>query len=116
MLLRNAVLHFGLDSEVMAGMLAQSVRNLVACVPNDVLNVREWQPVSADPMNGATQMRRVGAGGQVLTAEDSTRAIATGSPFTPPPVRPANSEQSRQAVVREAPLDIEYDVEVDCKT
>lgn len=57
-----------------------------------------------------------GVGGQALTAEDSTRAIAKGSPFTPNPPRSANSEQSRQAVLLEDPLDMEYDVEVDCKT
>lgn len=55
-------------------------------------------------------------GGKGLTAEGSTRAIAKGSPFTPIPPRSANSEQSRQAVLLEAPLDIEYDVEVNCKT
>ena len=56
-----------------------------------------------------------GVGRQELAAEDSTRALAKGSPLMPTPPRSANSEQSRQAVLLEAPLDIEYDVEVDCK-
>ena len=55
-------------------------------------------------------------GEQGLTAEGSTRAVAKGSPFMPTPPRSANSEESRQAVLLEAPLDIEYDVEVDCLT
>lgn len=54
-------------------------------------------------------------GRQALAAEDSTKAVAKGSPFMPTPPRSANSEQSRQAVLLEAPLDIEYDVEVDCE-
>ena len=56
------------------------------------------------------------AGGQRLVEEDSTQALAVGSPVTPSVPRPANSEHSRQAVVLEAPLSIEYDVEVDCRT
>ncbi len=38
-----------------------------------------------------------------------------GSPLIPAPAVSANSEQSRQAVVQNAPAYIDYDVEVDCR-
>ena len=57
-----------------------------------------------------------GVARQGLASEDSTRAVAKGTPFMPTPQQSANSEQSRRAVLLEAPLDIEYDVEVDCTT
>ena len=51
-----------------------------------------------------------------FTTEGSTRAVAEGSPLMPAPSVSGNSEQSRQAVVRHAPANIDYDVEVDCRT